>query len=313
MSTFKRNREEWLNDVVRHVSPWFEAAGAPLPRFRVTCGWTGRGKSKKAQGQCWPPTASKDGTTEIFVSPIIDDPLAAAEVLMHEIIHAAVGVEAKHGPAFKHVALALGFRTPMTSTPASPELKERLRQVIESVGPYPHAAMDFEQRQKEGTRLIKAVCPHCGYTVRVTNIWASTGAPVCPNHLTVMMLIGSPAPETTPVEGVRNVGDVFGMLIERMTEDELRRLAGYLKFFDGEAIEPGFLLGSEPEISSESDLINELLARLKELKCAMQKAHPDRGGNHDEFIEIRRMYEQVKRELHARQQERETKKKQEAA
>lgn len=307
MTPFKHsNREEWLNAIADAVSPWFDEIHAPLPRYRVTCGWTGRGKSKKTLGQCWAPDASADGTTEIFISPIFDDPLTAAETLLHELVHAAVGVEEKHGPVFRQVAMALGFLSPMKSTPASDELKDRLNQVIAEVGAYPHAAMDFTKRKRDGTRLIKAVCPHCGYNVRVTNMWSSTGAPVCPNHLTVMILVGAPPPEPTrPAEGVRAVGDVFGMLIERMTENELRLLGQYLDYFNGKHAPPEFLLGADdftPE-PDDQDTVASLKNRLNDLRSRMQKAHPDKGGTHDAFIELRREYEQVKRDLKTAQAE----------
>lgn len=301
MSTFKHaNREEWLNAIAEEVTPWFEESGAPLPRYRLTTGWTGRGKSKTTMGQCWSPNASADGTTEIFISPVIDDPLEAAEVLLHELVHAAVGNEEKHGPVFRQVAVALGFMSPMKSTPASDELKDRLQQVIKIVGPYPHAALDYTKRKRDGTRLIKAVCPHCGYNIRITNIWASTGAPICPNHLTVMRLIGAPTPELpNPVEGIRKIADVFGMLVERMTENELRQLGLYVNYFNGEHAPPEILLGADtfdPE-PSDTDEVTALKSRLNELRAAMQKVHPDKGGNHDEFIEIRREFEAVRREL----------------
>jgi len=51
---------------------------------------------------------------------------------------------------------------------------------------------------------------------------------------------------------------------------------------------------SEPE---DTDEIATPKVRLNELKARMHKAHPDKGGNHDEFIEIRREYEEVRREL----------------
>lgn len=36
-------------------------------------------------------------------------------------------------------------------------------------------------KKKQSTRMIKASCPECGYTVRVTRKWLDTaGAPICP-------------------------------------------------------------------------------------------------------------------------------------
>jgi len=32
---------------------------------------------------------------------------------------------------------------------------------------------------KQTTRLVKCVCPDCGYTIRVTRKWLDTGLPYC--------------------------------------------------------------------------------------------------------------------------------------
>lgn len=35
---------------------------------------------------------------------------------------------------------------------------------------------------KQSTRLIKAYCDECGYTVRVTRKWIRVAFPICPLH-----------------------------------------------------------------------------------------------------------------------------------
>ncbi len=42
--------------------------------------------------------------------------------------------------------------------------------------------------KKQATRLLKAVCPDCGYTIRVTSKWAALGLPVCPTDLVEFVL-----------------------------------------------------------------------------------------------------------------------------
>ena len=32
----------------------------------------------------------------------------------------------------------------------------------------------------QSTRLLKALCPDCGYVIRVTAKWVEVGLPVCP-------------------------------------------------------------------------------------------------------------------------------------
>ena len=148
--------------------------------------------------------------------------------------------------------------------------------------------------------MLKAACPHCGYTTRLTNTWAATGAPICPIHLTVMVMTGAAQPESHPVNGVRNVADVFGMLVDRMTEFELRDLGRYLNYFNGDHVEPELFLGSESPVDpGDTDEITELRGEIMELRKKMQQAHPDKGGSHEEFIQIRREYEHRKRVLEA--------------
>ena len=70
----------------------------------------------------------------------------------------------------------------MRSTHAGPSLRERLNALIAPLGPYPHAALHAAQlrQSKQRTRLLKVVCPPCGYIVRVTQWWLTHGFPVCP-------------------------------------------------------------------------------------------------------------------------------------
>lgn len=59
----------------------------------------------------------------------------------------------------------------------------RLTELIEVNGPYPHAQLDpscTDGKKKQGTRMIKVVCPSCGYTVRTTAKWLEVGLPTCP-------------------------------------------------------------------------------------------------------------------------------------
>jgi hypothetical protein len=68
----------------------------------------------------------------------------------------------------------------MTATHPGAELAERLNALCVKVGPYPHASLDRSQVKKQSTRLIKALCPECGYTIRTTAKWIENGLPTCP-------------------------------------------------------------------------------------------------------------------------------------
>jgi hypothetical protein len=169
------------------LTPMFEENGATIPaEIRISCGFPAgtRGVSSKnrAIGQCWSAECSADKHHEVFISPVLSDPVRVADVLVHELVHAAVGNKAGHKGPFKRLAVRLGLTGKMTATVATPELAQRLNVLCSEVGPYPHAALDpmtAGGRKKQGTRLIKVVCPECGYTVRTTRQWIETGLPVC--------------------------------------------------------------------------------------------------------------------------------------
>jgi hypothetical protein len=61
--------------------------------------------------------------------------------------------------------------------------------IIDSLGPYPHAALTMNSKKVQGTRMLKAVCPSCGYTVRLTSKWANLGLPSCPQDSDTLNLV----------------------------------------------------------------------------------------------------------------------------
>lgn len=174
-------REAWLERAVdKFRDGLFREQGAEIPSVRVSVGFPSR--SKTAIGQCWRAEAASDKRPQVFVSPIIDDGSRALDVLVHELVHAVLP-DAKHGAEFKRLATAVGLEGKMTATTASDRLKIRLNAVVAEIGPYPHAALNpgLSGVKKQGTRLNKAVCDACGYTVRVTRKWLDdVGAPICP-------------------------------------------------------------------------------------------------------------------------------------
>lgn len=176
------NREEWLMAIAAEMSPWFLELGLALPRVRMAVGFTSRGKRSSRVGECWPPDHSADGTHEIFIAPTLDDPIRVAGTLAHELTHAAVGVDAKHGARFRRVALRIGLQGPMRATTEGPLFLERVEPILAAVGPLPHARLDWSSGPpKQSTRLLKAYCEHCGYTARITAKWLnSVGPPLCP-------------------------------------------------------------------------------------------------------------------------------------
>ena len=185
-------REAWLQAAVGLMKPLFQRVNAPVPPLRISTGWPSTralGK-RRAIGQCWAAEAATDGLPQIFISPFLVDVLGYEGVfstVAHELVHAVAGHEAKHGPEFKKIALAVGLEGKMTSCGFGPGMDETMKAWAEKLGPYPHAKLDSLKSpvKKQGTRMIKCTCPNeeCGFTVRTTKKWLTdVGAPHCPKH-----------------------------------------------------------------------------------------------------------------------------------
>lgn len=182
------NREEWLTQVAeKYIKPAFRDLDAAWPEaYRVSIGFPkGRGRGANAIGQCWSPTASADKTPELFVSPELD-PARAVDVLIHELVHASVGLKEGHKGAFRKLAQALGLEGKMTATVAGAALLKTITGWLEKMPAFPGAVLslangDGAKKEKgPGSRLVKCQCPDCEYTIRTTAKWIEVGLPVCP-------------------------------------------------------------------------------------------------------------------------------------
>ena len=178
-------REGWLSDLTGHLRPVFAGIDYPLPeKIRASCGFPSRGalaKKQKRIGEAWSSDSSDDKHFETFVSPMLDDALEVAAVQVHELCHCAVDVKCGHRKPFTRVAKAIGLEGKMTATVAGETLKASLEEIIEELGPYPHAKLVHNSNsKKQGTRMILVKCPECGYQVRTTKKWIEVGTPTCP-------------------------------------------------------------------------------------------------------------------------------------
>ncbi len=198
-------REQWLAAFRDAVTPQFAALGAPLPPVRIALGWTGSGASTRYAGECWSDKVSADGTHEIYISPIIDDPFRAADILVHELCHAAAGLPAGHRGEFAKLARAFDLEGPLTATIGGRAFKRKMSDTMTALGPLPHARIMLDRfnmptpvptpgkpvskappmssrPKRQRGRNLKVSCADCGYTVRLTRKWLDVGAPLCPTH-----------------------------------------------------------------------------------------------------------------------------------
>lgn len=193
MSKEAMTREQWLNKVASHAAKdIFKPAGYEVPKnIRYTCGFPSKGAlAMRTQriGECWSDSASGDNTFEISVSPVIADGLRAADILVHEMVHATVGLKAGHKGPFRKCAEAVGLKGKMTATVASDELKEKLSKIIEKIGAYPHAGLRAGRVSRAAAKgMLKLECPCCKdegerFIVRIGEHSLKRGTPLCPIH-----------------------------------------------------------------------------------------------------------------------------------
>jgi len=180
-----KTREAWLNAFAKAACPMFKKMGSPLPgNIRVSIGFTSKGARGKAIGQCFADTCSADGQYEIFVSPQLPDSSRIADILTHELVHAAVGLHEKHGKKFARLASALGLEGKMTATVAGDFWHSWADKIIAKLGPIPHAELSsttVTTEKKQTTRLIKCECPECGFVFRAAASWLECGELRCPD------------------------------------------------------------------------------------------------------------------------------------
>ena len=184
---YQITREEWLNAFTKRAAPFFEDAGYPIPdNVRMSVGFPSTGRRGKRIGECWSSSASKDEVFEIFIHPTLDESSRVAGVLTHELVHAAVGLDKKHGPVFKGCATALGLEGKMTATTEGPKFHEWAGPILDVLGPIPHGELDSMTTNRPPSdsknRHIKCECGGCGLKFRMSRTSIeSIEAMRCPN------------------------------------------------------------------------------------------------------------------------------------
>lgn len=121
--------------------------------------------NKSAIGQCHSQYRARDGKHFLAIHPkLFTDPVEVLRTLLHEMIHAALPTDAKHGPQFRAQAKLVGFRPPWTSTPAGPMLNGKLVKMAERLGKVP--AADWVDPKPKPVTTTEVVCG-CPRTLNV--------------------------------------------------------------------------------------------------------------------------------------------------
>lgn len=173
-STKPATREEWLQRFTEAARPHFKKAGHKLPkRVRCSIGFPSKGKRSNVIGECWQTSATADKVHEIFIRPSLQsDTSRIADVLTHELCHAALPPQTGHGKPFKLLATSLGLTGKMTATVAGEGWHAWADPIIKELGKLPGARLGDEEliggRKKQTTRMLKLVCSECDWTCRTS-------------------------------------------------------------------------------------------------------------------------------------------------
>ena len=171
-------REAWLQDAAGELTPVIEAGGLAVPlALRVACGFPSTFRRSGALGETFTPKDSADRTVEVLISPTVDSPHNVLLVLLRQLVEATASTRLNREAVC--ASIGLNPQKPNLYPTGNTSLIDRLDGIAAALGAYPHAALSLADRPKAATRLLKAVCPTCGYTIRLTAKWTAKGMPVC--------------------------------------------------------------------------------------------------------------------------------------
>jgi len=145
------NREQWLTAAVEEFRPFFASRKLEIQPTKVACGFPSKGGLSKSrrEGECWPSSATFDGTRQIFITPMLSEPIVVLGRLMHELTHASLPDDALHGPKFKEAMKALQLEGKAKEALPAHELLPFLEEIAAKLGDYPNPALHIEEISKE--------------------------------------------------------------------------------------------------------------------------------------------------------------------
>lgn len=149
-----KTREEYLVASVEHLRPWFFRHKLDIPSVKVSCGFPSKSPLKNL-GECWSSECTFDGTRHIFITPLHLDGVSSLGTLAHELVHACLPDDAKHGPKFKDAAKLVGLEGPARSCGPGPELQLFIEHIVEELGIYPNPALKPRAKPKKEQALAK--------------------------------------------------------------------------------------------------------------------------------------------------------------
>ena len=168
-----KTREEYLQraySLLNEIA--FKPNGQECPKVNISCSWVvgTRASNKKTLGQCAPRSHSDAGINEIRIVPTVDDSFSAIDTLAHEMVHAVDDCQSGHGSAFRKICLAVGLdgNTQMRYADAGEKLGKTIKNIIATIGEYPHAKVDVSNVKKQNVRNLKVACNCCDFSFRTS-------------------------------------------------------------------------------------------------------------------------------------------------
>lgn len=174
-----QTREEWLTAALGIIRARVPGVAS---RVRVACGFPSTYTRSGTLSECWPDQASKDGTWEVLISPTVALPTEVFTLLLGSVLHTLPGAASKTSNTYRSACLDAGLAPAddsWKSLTGTEYLWETCGADLEGLGPYPHAEIQAGTKKVQTTRMLKLTCPQCGYIVRTTARWLSTGVPTC--------------------------------------------------------------------------------------------------------------------------------------
>ena len=195
-SNYHDSRESWLRAATDELRPYFQRCGYILPgKIRFAIAFPSTGRKGNRVGECWHSSTSADEHYEIFIRADLAEPEKVLGILVHELVHAVVPVDARHGKHYRAAALKIGLQGKMVHALPGELLQKRLDDLAATLGPLPHARLNIERgadnrgpadrEKKQRARMLKAECEveNCCYVVRVAASHVrNIGPPHCPKH-----------------------------------------------------------------------------------------------------------------------------------
>lgn len=183
-------REDWLQNAVLQLQPLFKEKGFLVPKVSISCGFASTGMRSNHIGQCWNKKSCSQNINQIFISPLLDNPVEILDTIVHELVHAIDNCENGHGKEYKKIALAVGLEGKMRQASAGENLRQKLQSISKRLGNYPHSKLQPLTKLRVHRPRPKAKCSECGYEVTPLKKWRHLGPPICPIDKIEMQPIG---------------------------------------------------------------------------------------------------------------------------